>query len=262
MVVQPGWGFHRSGLARQQPIDSTDQGGRGRNSKDDLARPAVWQRGTTEQGRTAVGLGIYFPPAQPAERKAAVLRGWQFVKGVCVRVRSSRYFPGSRSMLQALRRFFRPTSQSDPDNTKVIEIALSRDYRFMYENFLIATQHDIYLLMEKHDDVVHVLYFDSAKMKYGSPNDEARGGHPLAKHGLGFYGFFQVENSPWIREQMIANRVHERHFDGMFDDRNHYVVCFKDVMLEVTCRSYEERSLSVCEVDALVHRELEFLEEK
>lgn len=162
-------------------------------------------------------------------------------------------------MLRALRRLFRSTAQSEQDGPKVVEIALARHYSFMYENFVIVTQQGIYLLMEKDGDVVHVLYFDSPQMRYGSPNDEARGGHPLFKFGLGFYGFFQVQNSPWIREQMIANRVHERHSDGMFEGRKHYIACFKDVMLEVTCRSYQEKSLSGSEVDALVHRELECL---
>ena len=76
---------------------------------------------------------------------------------------------------------------------KVVEIGLSKNYAFMYENFVIATQHDTYLLLEKHDNVIDVLHFDSANIKYGSPNDEASGGHPLCKFGLGFYGLFEVE---------------------------------------------------------------------
>ena len=149
---------------------------------------------------------------------------------------------------------------SDP-TPKVVEITLSKKCAFMYENFVIATQSGIYLLLEKHDDVVDVLHFDSPQMKYGAPNDEARGGHPLSKHGLGFYGFFEVEHSPWIRERMLANRVHDRHTDSMFDREKHYIACFKDVMLEVTCRSYQEKQMSVPEIEALIKEQLNYLAE-
>lgn len=144
-----------------------------------------------------------------------------------------------------------------PDITpEVVEITLGKHYPFMYKNFVIATQHDTYLLLERHDDVVDVLHFDSPQIKYGSPNDEVRNAHPLAKHGLGFYGLFEVKNSPWIREQMLANRVHPRHSDNMFDGMRHFVACFKDVMLEVTCNSYHEKQMAVSEVDALIQKQL------
>lgn len=144
---------------------------------------------------------------------------------------------------------------------EVIDVSLSTDYPFMYENFVISTQHDTYLFLEKHEDVIDVLHFNSANIKYGSPNDEARGGHPLFKYGMGIYGLFEVKNSPWIREQMIANRVHTSHTDKMFDDERHFIACFKDVMLEVTCRSYDEKQMSVSEVDSLIHKQLKELKQ-
>jgi len=70
----------------------------------------------------------------------------------------------------------------------VKEVRLGRDYSFMYENFVLATQSAVYLLLEKKDDSVFALRFDSHECRYGGPNDEAHGGHPLAKHGLGIYG--------------------------------------------------------------------------
>ena len=149
-----------------------------------------------------------------------------------------------------------------PDVTpKIVEIELNKQYRFMYENFVIATQSGIYLLLEKQQDNVDVLYFDSPQMKYGSPNDETRGGHPLWKYGMGIYGFFEVLNSPWIREQMIANRVHDRHSDDMFKGKRHFIACFKDVMLEVTCRTYEERTMTGSEIETLVQKQLNHLTE-
>jgi hypothetical protein len=55
---------------------------------------------------------------------------------------------------------------------------------------------------------------------------------------------------------MIANRVHDNHSDDLFSDLRQFIACFKDVMLEVACRSYEERSMSFAEFNALILREL------
>lgn len=143
---------------------------------------------------------------------------------------------------------------------KVTEITLRKNYKFMYENFVVATQQEVFLMLEKQGEFAALLHFDSPQqMKYGSPNDEARGGHPLSKYGLGFYGFFEVENSPWIKALMVGNRVHPRHSDSLFDGMKHYIVCFKDVMLEVACDSYEERQMPVAEFISLVNEQLDCL---
>jgi len=143
---------------------------------------------------------------------------------------------------------------------KVSEVTLSRSYSFMYENFLILTQKGAYLLLEKDGEDIHALHFDSPDCKYGGPNDEAHGAHPLAKFGLGPYGLFEVENSPWIEEMMVANRVHPRHSDSLFAGRRHYIACFKDVKFESVCRTMKEIVLSKPEVDALLNQELLNLE--
>lgn len=154
-----------------------------------------------------------------------------------------------------------PTLAQKPEASppRVTEITLRNHYRFMYENFVLAAQYDVYLVLERRDDQISCLHFDSSNMRYGGPNDEARGGHPLAEYGLGFYGLFEVENSPWIREQMIANRVHPSHFDGMFSGRKHYIACFKDVMLEVVCESFEEKQMPIAEFNTLVLQQLNYL---
>ena len=143
---------------------------------------------------------------------------------------------------------------------KVSEVKLSRDYLFMYENFVLLTQSGAYLVMEKKGESIHALYFNSPNCKYGGPNDEAHGGHPLTKFGLGVYGLFEVENSPWIEEMMIANRIHPRHSDSFFAGRRHYIACFKDVKFESVCREMKEVTLSQAEFDALLHKELDHLE--
>ena len=143
----------------------------------------------------------------------------------------------------------------------VNEIELSRDYEFSYENFVIATQGTVYLFLEKSGSTVLGLKFDSRLVKYGSPNDEARGGHSLAKYGLGYYGLYQVQNSPWIKEQIETNKVHPRHSDDLFEGLKHFIACFKDVMLEVTSKSYSEFRMSQEELNALVLEQVANLEQ-
>lgn len=131
----------------------------------------------------------------------------------------------------------------------------------MYENFAVLTQGMIYLFLEKVGDTVFALRFAGSNCKYGGPNDEAHGAHPLAKCGLGFYGLYEVHDSPWIREMMIANRVHPRHSDSMFDGLRHFVACFKDVKFECVCREMSEVQLSRDEFSELVAQQLGYLEE-
>ncbi|MHA7681585.1 hypothetical protein [Cupriavidus sp. PET2-C1] len=138
----------------------------------------------------------------------------------------------------------------------VSKMQLSRDYSFMYENFVILTQSSAYLLLEKSGNNVYALHFDSPHCKYGGPNDEAHGGHPLAKHGLGLYGLFAVDNSPWVQERMVANRTHPRHSDAMFSRYRHYIACFKDVKFESMCQEVREVILSESELEEIFKREL------
>jgi hypothetical protein len=140
------------------------------------------------------------------------------------------------------------------------EVKLKEDYPFQYENFVLATQHELYLLIGKETTAVSALRFRFSSFKYGSPNDEARGSHPLMKYGLGLYGLYQIENSPWINELMVANRVHPSHKDSMFADRKHYIACFKDVMLEVVCRELEEVKLEGGDLVAILQEQIGYLE--
>ena len=144
---------------------------------------------------------------------------------------------------------------------EIQKVELSKHYKFMYENFVISTQHETYLLLTSEGENTNVLKFNSSDIKYGGPNDEARGAHPLTKYGSLMYGLYEVVNSPWIKEQMEGNRIHPRHSDSLFAGKKHYIACFKDVMLEVTCRSWEEITISKNEILKLVSNEIEHLNE-
>ena len=55
-----------------------------------------------------------------------------------------------------------------------------------------------------------VLHFEGVLYyAMGYPNDETLNAHPLYANGLGFYGFYVVENSPLIADLDRRNQVHE-----------------------------------------------------
>lgn len=160
--------------------------------------------------------------------------------------------------------FFKRTDKSntsDSNDPKVTEVRLQKDFKFMYENFLISGQQDLYLLLEESDGLVAALRFNFLIYKYGYPNDEAMGAHPMAKYGLGFYGLFEVLNSPWIIEIRDSNRIHPRHNDSMFSDYKHYVARFKDVTLDVICSKMEEVQMTKQELIEIVQKEIAFIRE-
>ena len=68
--------------------------------------------------------------------------------------------------------------------------------------------------------------------RFGAPNDEALGGHRYAKIGLGYCSAYEVLNSEWIRELMVANRIHPNHKDSLFDSKRHFIFTFHDSTLE------------------------------
>lgn len=72
-----------------------------------------------------------------------------------------------------------------------------------------------------------------SSFRFGSPNDEALGGHPLAKFGLKPYCVHRVENSPWIADLEQQNSVHPRHNKVRFmESKAHYIFTFQDSVLE------------------------------
>jgi len=124
----------------------------------------------------------------------------------------------------------------------VAEIELAKHFRFMYSNFVMSSQQTLYLMLSRSEENIDVLEFDFSLYKYGCPNDEV--GHPLMKHGLGFYGFFEVYNSPWIEEIRLNNSSHPSHSNSIFSNRRHFIAKFKDLTLEIIANNYELKSLS------------------
>lgn len=73
---------------------------------------------------------------------------------------------------------------------------------------------------------------------FGTPNDEAFHGHPLAARGLRPYGAFQIDNSSWIRQLEKMNSVHHSHRPERFERLRHYVFSFHDSTFECAAESF------------------------
>jgi hypothetical protein len=73
---------------------------------------------------------------------------------------------------------------------------------------------------------------------FGSPNDEAFDGHPLARRGLEPYGAFEIEHSSWIRQLEQMNSVHPHHSPELFEGLRHYVLSFHDTTFECVAEGF------------------------
>ena len=75
---------------------------------------------------------------------------------------------------------------------------------------------------------------------FGTPNEEVISGHPLRGRGLNQYGFFEVENSSWLRAMEKVNSVHERHDKEKFMSAfRHFIITFHDSTFECIARDYD-----------------------
>jgi hypothetical protein len=73
---------------------------------------------------------------------------------------------------------------------------------------------------------------------FGSPNDEAFAGHPLASRGLQSYAAFEIQNSSWVRQLERMNSVHPFHRPERFQRLKHFVFAFHDSTFECVAEAY------------------------
>ncbi|ACL03101.1 conserved hypothetical protein [Desulfatibacillum aliphaticivorans] len=84
--------------------------------------------------------------------------------------------------------------------------------------------------------------------KFGSPNDETFGGHPLAGKGLELYAPMIVRNSTWIREVKAINKAHPSYKENYWSDYNHYLFGFHGNTFECIAKSFHaERQVILLE---------------
>lgn len=137
------------------------------------------------------------------------------------------------------------------------KITLEKDYKFMYENFIVSSQQNLFLFLEENNGIIEALNFRFKVYKYGYPNDEVE--LPSKISGVEIYGISQVFNSNWIKELMINNRSHPKHSDSSYSNYKHYIVRFKDLTLEVICQNYEIVKITKDELKKIIDKELEYI---
>jgi hypothetical protein len=98
---------------------------------------------------------------------------------------------------------------------------------------VLADDSTLSLLYRTDDDRFAVIQFPLCTFfVFGAPNDEALGGHPLARFGLRHYSVHEVHGSSLVRELERRNSVHPRHDPSSYRRRRHLVFTFKDTTLE------------------------------
>jgi hypothetical protein len=99
---------------------------------------------------------------------------------------------------------------------------------------VLADDTSLSLLYRTDDDRYAVVRFPLCfYLAFGSPNDEALGGHPLSRSGLRHYSVHEVHGSALVRELERRNSVHPRHDpESYLTGRRHYVFTFQDSTLE------------------------------
>jgi hypothetical protein len=84
--------------------------------------------------------------------------------------------------------------------------------------------------------VVIAVFSSPLAHMFGSPNDEALSGHPLASRGLHAYGSFEVLHSSWVRALERMNAVHPNHRPDSFAGYRHFIFTFHDSTLECVAK--------------------------
>lgn len=80
-----------------------------------------------------------------------------------------------------------------------------------------------------------VAFHGVSQFTFGYPNDEALGAHPLYDHGISFYAFNQLEDSPYLKELGRRNASVFPGSESFWTSKQHYIVSFHDETLEVVC---------------------------
>ncbi|MFT3744341.1 MAG: hypothetical protein QM785_08595 [Pyrinomonadaceae bacterium] len=107
------------------------------------------------------------------------------------------------------------------------------------EPVLVKSELVCYLIYSDREGERKALKFLSCSLaKFGYPNDEGLGGHPLYSKGLSFYGCFEVINSEWIEELRQNNKT-------VYPDREifagfrHFIFSFHDSTFECIAKGVE-----------------------
>ena len=121
-------------------------------------------------------------------------------------------------------------------------------YRVSDPNWIAEARHNQGLKLPGAgpSNCVAFVYLRADALMYGFPNDEAMGGHPLAKRGYDGYAVYEVLNSSWIRS---LDRIEREGYSGkpilLFGRASHFIFGFHDSTFECVCNE-PSFSLKIC----------------
>ena len=89
----------------------------------------------------------------------------------------------------------------------------------------------------ENSEILALVEFDGYTFKFGIANDEVFPGLPLYKSGLDEWAHI-IENSKWIEELKSIHKIHPSYNPFRWKLLNHYVLLFKDQIMEVIAKDY------------------------
>ncbi|MEM9078153.1 MAG: hypothetical protein AAGC43_14005 [Bacteroidota bacterium] len=79
--------------------------------------------------------------------------------------------------------------------------------------------------------------FEGKTFRFGIANDEVFSGLPNYEQGIEWAQI--IQNSKWIEELKNIHRVHPYFDESKWKNKNHYLLTFKDEILEIIATSFE-----------------------
>lgn len=92
------------------------------------------------------------------------------------------------------------------------------------------------LKSDGHDEYLALVEFEGNTFKFGIANDEVF--HGLPYYGQGLEWAQIIENSQWIEEIKQIHKMHPYFDESHWTNRNHYLLLFKDEILEVIATGF------------------------
>ena len=93
----------------------------------------------------------------------------------------------------------------------------------------------------KHDEegehFLALVEFEGQTFRFGIANDEVFQGLAYYKQGIEWGQI--IENSKWIEEIKQIHRIHPGYNESRWTDLNHYLLLFKEEILEVIAKDYK-----------------------
>ncbi len=123
-----------------------------------------------------------------------------------------------------------------PDGPLSVPILLQNEWNA----FLIFNAVQWTLDNKRSQKGIGIIEIDGYIAKFGYPNHDALGGHPLFKRGLKYCNVFEVLGSSWIQQLDAQNRIIFPGID-IFSDRRHFVFTFHDSTFECVARDIQAK---------------------